>query len=234
MSNKAQQAREINDTIRYTMWSVFRLDDTLGGDARPRQRGRRGREAVRRARRGRRRRPRCVRRRRPARRRRPDGLVARRHVRGAAGGLPPLPSYGVRPPPRAGLVADGAAPPGGVQQEPRAGVPGRRGAEGARLRLPVRAVLRVVPPRGRPSAAGCSPSTARWPATTPTSAPTRSPASRSATTSGSSPSRPTSCYRIVDLMRHLRGSEARRHVREEVPFYTGARVAIAELVDRLP
>ena len=40
--------------------------------------------------------------------------------------------------------------------------------------------------------------------------------------------------RIVDLMRHLRGSEARRHVREEVPFYTGARVGIAELVDRLP
>ena len=31
-------------------------------------------------------------------------------------------------------------------------------------------------------------------------------------------------YRIVDLMRHLRGSDARRHVREEVPFYTGARV----------
>jgi len=41
-------------------------------------------------------------------------------------------------------------------------------------------------------------------------------------------------YRIVDLMRHLRGSEARRHVREEVPFYTGALVPIAELVDRLP
>ncbi len=32
-------------------------------------------------------------------------------------------------------------------------------------------------------------------------------------------------YRIVDLMRHLRGSETRRHVREEVPFYTGALVA---------
>ena len=29
-------------------------------------------------------------------------------------------------------------------------------------------------------------------------------------------------YRIVDLMRHLRGSDARRHVREEVPFYTGS------------
>jgi chlorite dismutase len=41
-------------------------------------------------------------------------------------------------------------------------------------------------------------------------------------------------YRIVDLMRHLRGSEARRHVREEVPFYTGALAPIAELVDRLP
>lgn len=41
-------------------------------------------------------------------------------------------------------------------------------------------------------------------------------------------------YRIVDLMRHLRGSETRRHVREEVPFYTGSLVGIADLVDRLP
>ena len=41
-------------------------------------------------------------------------------------------------------------------------------------------------------------------------------------------------YRIVDLMRHLRASDARRHVREEVPFYTGSRVGVAELVDRLP
>ena len=41
-------------------------------------------------------------------------------------------------------------------------------------------------------------------------------------------------YRIVDLMRHLRASEARRHVREEVPFYTGARVSPAELLERLP
>jgi peroxiredoxin len=39
--------------------------------------------------------------------------------------------------------------------------------------------------------------------------------------------------RIVDLMRHLRGSETRRHVREEVPFYTGPRVGVAELVDSL-
>ncbi len=41
-------------------------------------------------------------------------------------------------------------------------------------------------------------------------------------------------YRIVDLMRHLRGSTARRHVREEVPFYTGALTPVTELVDRLP
>jgi hydrogen peroxide-dependent heme synthase len=41
-------------------------------------------------------------------------------------------------------------------------------------------------------------------------------------------------HRIVDLMRHLRGSEARRHVREEVPFYTGRRKPVAELVADLP
>jgi len=38
----------------------------------------------------------------------------------------------------------------------------------------------------------------------------------------------------IDLMRHLRGSETRRHVREEVPFYTGRRVSAAELVNALP
>ena len=41
-------------------------------------------------------------------------------------------------------------------------------------------------------------------------------------------------HRIVDLMRHLRGSEARRHVREEIPFYTGSLVEVADLVGRLP
>jgi hydrogen peroxide-dependent heme synthase len=40
--------------------------------------------------------------------------------------------------------------------------------------------------------------------------------------------------RIVDLMRHLRGSGARRHVREEVPFYTGALTPVSELLARLP
>jgi chlorite dismutase len=41
-------------------------------------------------------------------------------------------------------------------------------------------------------------------------------------------------HRIVDLMRHLRASETRRHVREEVPFYTGTRRDLAELVNALP
>ena len=40
--------------------------------------------------------------------------------------------------------------------------------------------------------------------------------------------------RIVELMRHLRSSSARRHVREELPFYTGRRRAVAELVRDLP
>jgi chlorite dismutase len=40
--------------------------------------------------------------------------------------------------------------------------------------------------------------------------------------------------RIVDLMRHLRGSVTRRHVREEVPFYTGRRRPVADLVAALP
>jgi len=41
-------------------------------------------------------------------------------------------------------------------------------------------------------------------------------------------------HRIVDLMRHLRASDARRHVREEVPFYTGRRRTPRELVTDLP
>jgi chlorite dismutase len=41
-------------------------------------------------------------------------------------------------------------------------------------------------------------------------------------------------HRIVDLMRHLRGSQTRRHVRLEVPFHTGRRRSVAELVEALP
>ena len=41
-------------------------------------------------------------------------------------------------------------------------------------------------------------------------------------------------HRIVDLMRELRASRARLHVREEVPFYTGRRKPVSELVASLP
>ncbi len=41
-------------------------------------------------------------------------------------------------------------------------------------------------------------------------------------------------HRIVDLMRDLRATDARRHVREEIPFFTGPRVALADLVASLP
>jgi chlorite dismutase len=38
---------------------------------------------------------------------------------------------------------------------------------------------------------------------------------------------------LVDLMRHLRETEARRHVREEVPFYTGRRISPDEIAEVL-
>jgi hydrogen peroxide-dependent heme synthase len=41
-------------------------------------------------------------------------------------------------------------------------------------------------------------------------------------------------HRIVDLMRDLRATRARLHVREEIPFYTGPRVEVGDLVAALP
>ncbi|OLT30869.1 hypothetical protein BJF79_37925 [Actinomadura sp. CNU-125] len=41
-------------------------------------------------------------------------------------------------------------------------------------------------------------------------------------------------HRIVDLMRHLRGAKARLHTREEIPFYTGRRKPVGELIASLP
>ncbi|AWB82954.1 hypothetical protein C3B44_04890 [Corynebacterium yudongzhengii] len=40
--------------------------------------------------------------------------------------------------------------------------------------------------------------------------------------------------RIVDLMHTMRYTEARRHVREEIPFFSGRRVDAATLVNALP
>ncbi len=41
-------------------------------------------------------------------------------------------------------------------------------------------------------------------------------------------------HRIVDLMRDLRATEARRHVREEIPFFAGPRAPLPEIVATLP
>jgi chlorite dismutase len=38
---------------------------------------------------------------------------------------------------------------------------------------------------------------------------------------------------LVDLMRHLRATDARLHVREEIPFYTGRRISAAEIAEVL-
>ena len=38
---------------------------------------------------------------------------------------------------------------------------------------------------------------------------------------------------LVDMMRRLRSTEARNHVREEIPFYTGRRIAAAEVAEVL-
>ncbi|WP_426996412.1 hydrogen peroxide-dependent heme synthase [Pseudarthrobacter sp. N5] len=38
---------------------------------------------------------------------------------------------------------------------------------------------------------------------------------------------------LVDLMRHLRSTEARNHVREEIPFYTGRRISAGEIAEVL-
>ncbi len=41
-------------------------------------------------------------------------------------------------------------------------------------------------------------------------------------------------HRIVDLMRELRAVDARRHVREELPFYTGRALSLTELTALWP
>lgn len=40
--------------------------------------------------------------------------------------------------------------------------------------------------------------------------------------------------RIVDLIRHLRGAEARRYTKEELPFITGLRRPLAQILQQLP
>ena len=185
------RAQELNEVIRYTMWSVFQLRDRCdrGGprghtdevEALFAQLG--AKDVVVRG---------TVRRLGSACRRRPDDLVARVDAdalqeaynlfrRTALGGaLVPVWSHWRC-----------TAPPSSTRATSRRSSPTSR-------RATTSASTRSCGPtsgtcsRTR-SAARCSPSTARWRAATPTCAPTPSRRSPWATTSGFSPSRPTSC-----------------------------------------
>ena len=183
--------RELNATIRYTMWSVFRAESRL--PERPCRAGGRGRGAVRAAGRQGRHGPRGVRRVGPARRRRPDGLVALRLARRAAGRVRPVPPHRARPAParRSGRRWRCTGRPSSTRATSRRSWPTRsRAATCACTRSCARTSGTCCP---TPSGARCSPSTARWRAATRTCGPTPWPRSRSATTSGCSRSRPTSC-----------------------------------------
>ena len=106
-------------------------------------------------------------------------------------------------------------------------------AEGLAHRLPVRAQLRVVPaarggaprdarrprPQGRRSIRRCSP--------------TPSPRFALGDYEWILALEADELVDLVDLMRHLRQTDARRHVREEVPFYTGRRIDAAEIAEVL-
>ncbi len=187
-----KKARELNAVIRYTAWSVFRLARSLGDVDRPGLADEVA-ELFERARRQGRDGPRYLRRERAAGRRRPDGVVARSDGRGAAGRLQPVAAHRPGAAPRPGLVGHGATPTGRVQQEPRPGLSGRGGSRGA-----TSASTRSSGPTSgtccpRRNGGRCWPSTVSWPASTRTCGRTPSPRSRSATTSGSWPSRPTIC-----------------------------------------
>jgi chlorite dismutase len=41
-------------------------------------------------------------------------------------------------------------------------------------------------------------------------------------------------HRLLELIAHLRGSQTRRYVRREIPFYTGRRVELSALLSTLP
>jgi peroxiredoxin len=89
----------------------------------------------------------------------------------------------------------------------------------------------LLPEAGAPRR--CSSSTARWAGSTPTCSPTPSRPLPSGTGSGCLRSEGPVLHDIVDLMRHLRSATARRHVREETPFFTGRRVDIAGAIEAL-
>ena len=97
-------------------------------------------------------------------------------------------------------------------------------AQGVAHRLPVRAQLRLVPAADEERAA-CSPTTAARAPRSAGSSPTPSSAFALGDYEWLLPLEADELVDLVDLMRDLRDTDARRHVRDEVPFYTGRRIA---------
>ncbi len=228
-----KKARELNDTIRYTMWSVFRLRDVFGEDAFRLEEARQVDELVAKLAaddvvvRG------HVRAQRPPRRRRRDGLVARRGGREAPGRLPAAASYVLRWPARAGVVTGRAAPPAEFN---KSHIPAFLADEEARAYVCVYPFVRsyewyLLEDSERRRLLAEHGQMAR-----------EYPDVRANTVASFALGdyewmlafEADELHRIVDLMRHLRGSETRRHVREEVPFYTGRRRTPTELVTSMP
>ncbi len=230
----AGKARELNDTIRYTMWSVFRLRDVLGEDAFRHEEAREVEELVAKLEaddvvvRG------VLRPQRTACGRRRDGLVARRGGRAAPGRLPAAaphaPSAGGWS--RSGHRSRCTGPRSSTRATSRRSWPGEEARDYVCVYPFVRSYewylledserRRMLAEHGKMA---------------------REYADVRANTVASFALgdyewilafEADELHRIVDLMRHLRASDARRHVREEVPFYTGRRRTPTELVSALP
>ena len=184
----ASQIREINDSIRYAMWSVFQASSPLPED-------RDGIAAEVEA----------------LSQSWPEGVVVRgvydvaglradadfmiwwhAEDRDRAGRLPPAAAHRARTRTHARLVDSALHRPAEFNKSHipafLADEEAKRSSASTRSCAPTTGTSCTTS-----NAAPCWPSTARWPVATPTSAPTPSPRSRSATTSGSWPSRPTSC-----------------------------------------
>ena len=230
----AAQIREINDTIRYTMWSVFAVAEHLSVTRTATALAAEVEALFAELAERRRRRARHLRRRRPARRRRRHGLVARRDDRAAAGGLP-----------RA------ACAPSSATTSSRCGRWWRCTAR----RSSTRATSRRSWPTRRPARYICVyPFVRSYEWYLLDDEERRDMLAEHGKMARDYPDvrantvasfalgdyewmlafEADELHRIVDLMRDLRASDgAPMHVREEVPFYTGPRVPVRTLVHRL-
>ncbi len=223
----AESAPVPPESRHFTLWAVFRRDPA----PRARRRGR--------ARRGRRRRrtrfhgPRSVRRLGAPRRRRRARVAHRRlRRRPAVGAAVPAALARAELAP-ADLEQPRRPPRRGVQPRPRARVRARPRATGVGHGLPLRAQLRVVRAARRRARARCSPTTGARAASTRRCSPTPSPSFALGDYEWILALEADDVTDLVDLMRHLRATEARRHVREEVPFFTGRRIDASELAEVL-